>query len=148
MKSKLANTTYEKTEQPTIASRIDNRSVIYMIRRTNPDRQIHIQTETWMQEISRQWIQTWEDTTKQIAQTTQRTQKPTNCEQTIPYIIGIRNRYTQKISQETQELQKPPGLYDLKHQETHRLTDVMLKINTPKKKNRARAKKLRSKNNT
>ena len=119
-----------------------------MIRQTHPDKQIHIQTETRMQEIKTKWIQTWDDTTKQIAQTTtQRTQKPTKCVRTIPYIIGIRNRYTQKIRQKTQELQKPPELYDLKHQEIHRLTDVMLKINTPQEEKQSKGKKTQKKNN-
>lgn len=58
----------KKTEQPTIASWLDKQSVIYMARQTHPGKQIHLQTDTRMQQIMKKWAQTWGKVKQQISQ--------------------------------------------------------------------------------
>merc|ERR1712112_356391 len=62
--------------QPTITSWINKQATVSIARQTDPSRQIHLLTQTRMQNIQKQWRDTWQKERQQQTKTTKNTQPP------------------------------------------------------------------------
>jgi len=116
---------YLRTQQPTVTSWIEKQSTIQMIKQTDPARKIHSQAQPRMKQTREQRGKTWYQTKKDQEKEPGDQER----ENTKSYIQNIKNKQNHKTIEQINNTNKPPDLYQLTDKELRQQTDIILQIN-------------------
>ena len=121
-----------RTMQPTITSWMEKQAIIAMVKQTAPSRQLHLPTQTRMQNLNKKWQERWHGVQKQQEERTTNKKQHEQKNNNAPWLLHHKNKHAKKLQEHIRTNQQPPELYPLKEKDLRSITDIMLQIKQPK----------------